>query len=89
MRYDIEATRNASAAGNALPKHVDKSALAWSDIAVCYLKAAEPALAGEIDAAVRTMRPLAHIYYGGSATAAFNPAALPGARHDAGRCGKP
>jgi poly(beta-D-mannuronate) lyase len=92
LRYDIEATRKASAAstaGNALPKHVDKSALAWSDIAVCYLKTAEPALAGEIDAAVRTMRPLAHIYYGGSATATFNPAALPGARHDgAGHCGK-
>jgi poly(beta-D-mannuronate) lyase len=90
LRYDIEATRKASAANaasNALPKHVDKSALAWSDIAVCYLKTADSGLAGEIDAAVRTMRPLAHIYYGGSATAAFNPAALPGARHDAGRCG--
>jgi poly(beta-D-mannuronate) lyase len=82
LRFDIEATKKASAANgaaNALPKHVDKSALAWAEIAVCYFKQRDPGLADQIDAYVRPMRPLSHIYYGGSATAAFNPAALPGA----------
>jgi poly(beta-D-mannuronate) lyase len=81
LRFDIDAAGKSSAASgaaNALPKHVDKSALAWSEIAVCYLQQRDSGLADRIDAYVRTMRPLVHIYYGGSATAAFNPAALPG-----------
>jgi poly(beta-D-mannuronate) lyase len=88
LRFDIEASRKAGvASGPALPKHVDKSGLAWAEIAVCHLADKDPALAGEIDAYVRTFRPLAHIYYGGNATAAFNPAALPGARGGAQQCG--
>ena len=85
LRFDIEASRKAGAAtaGN-LPKHVDKSALAWAEIAVCHLK--DPGLVGEIDAYVRPIRPLVHVYYGGNATAAFNPGALPGARDTARRC---
>lgn len=85
LRFDIEASRKASA-GTALPKHVDKSALAWAEIAVCYLGNKDPGLAEQIDAYVRPMRPLSHVYYGGNATAAFNPAALPGARDAAHRC---
>ena len=67
------------AGGSALPKHVDKSALAWGEIAVCYLDGKASALADQVDAYMRPMRPLAHIYCGGNASAAFNPAALAGA----------
>jgi poly(beta-D-mannuronate) lyase len=81
-RFNIEA-RNAGANGDApvgrLPKHVDKSALAWAEIAACHFDSRDPALAGLIDAYVRSFRPLSHVYYGGNATAAFNPAALSGA----------
>jgi poly(beta-D-mannuronate) lyase len=87
LRFDLDTIKQArTTGGNALPKHVDKSALSWADIAVCYLKTADTALADEISTTVRTLRPLVHIYYGGNATAAFNPAALPGARPGTDHC---
>jgi poly(beta-D-mannuronate) lyase len=90
VRFNIAAGRTANtsapAAAGPLPKHVDKSALAWADIAICHFAAKNPALAGEIDAYARPFRPLSHIYYGGNATAAFNPAALSTSGDKTGRC---
>jgi poly(beta-D-mannuronate) lyase len=88
-RFNIEA-RNASAGSDApagrLPKHVDKSALAWVEIAACHFDSRNPALADQVDSYVRTFRPLSHVYYGGNATAAFNPAALAGATAQRRQC---
>jgi poly(beta-D-mannuronate) lyase len=87
-RFNIEArsaTANGDAAAGRLPKHVDKSALGWAEIAICHFDGRNRELADQIDSYVRTLRPVAHVYYGGSATAAFNPAALPGA-HAQRRC---
>ena len=88
-RFNVEA-RDAGAEGAApvarLPKHVDKSALGWTEIAVCHFDHRDPALAGQIDSYARTFRPVSHVYYGGNATAAFNPGALAGAGDAPRRC---
>jgi hypothetical protein len=82
VRFNVASPR-ASASGEApagrLPKHVDKSALAWAEIAICHFAIRNRELADQVEGYVRTFRPLSHVYYGGNATAAFNPAALPGA----------
>jgi poly(beta-D-mannuronate) lyase len=89
VRFDIGA-RSASGDGAALstqlPKHVDKSALSWAEIAICHFTRRDPRLTDQIDGYVRTFRPLAHVYYGGNATAAFNPGALAGANNAPRRC---
>jgi poly(beta-D-mannuronate) lyase len=88
-RFSIEA-RNAGAEGVTptarLPKHVDKSALSWAEIAICHFARRDPGLADQIDGYVRAFRPLSHVYYGGNATAAFNPGALAGSGGAPRRC---
>jgi poly(beta-D-mannuronate) lyase len=90
VRFNIASTRKLIAdsglPSNQLPKQLHKSALGWAEIAICYFKERNPALADQSDAFVRTMRPLDHIYFGGSITGAFNPAALRTAGDNAHRC---
>lgn len=88
-RFNVEArkaTTNGDTPAGRLPKHVDRSALAWAEIAVCHFDRRDPALADQIDGYVRSFRPLSHIYYGGNATAAFNPTALSGAAESRRHC---
>jgi poly(beta-D-mannuronate) lyase len=88
--FNIESTRKLIADSglppNQLPKPLDKSAFAWAEVAVCYFRERRPALAEQSEAFVRTMRPLGHIWLGGSTTAAFNPAALTPGTDSTHRC---
>jgi poly(beta-D-mannuronate) lyase len=77
VRFNVTArSTSGETPASRLPKHVDKSALAWAEIAICHFGTRNRELADQIDSYVRTFRPLSHVYYGGNATAAFNPTAL-------------
>jgi poly(beta-D-mannuronate) lyase len=74
-------------AGAAQPKTADRTNLAWVDVDLPHLATTAPARAARLDALVAGLRPLAHAYFGGNVTAAYDPQALAAGRGRAGATG--